>query len=99
MGGSIANADIQTLYHGVSRSVRLQPDLRHARDVDLADVVDLVALHRQPLESVADTDGGVARWVAAKMAHDAIGEHTPRQQFREPAVVFFDLELPGLAAH
>src|SRR5262245_49111337 len=71
----------------------------HARDIDLPDVVDLVALHGEPFESVADPDRRVPRRIATEMRDDAICEHAPSEHLGPVTLVLFDLELPRLAAH
>src|SRR5262245_50566727 len=111
IGGSMANPCAISRVVSRVATVRLKADppydgppkggphvLRDAGDVDLADVVDLVALHRQALEPVADADRRVPRRVAAQMTDDAIGEDTPGEHLG-PLALVFDLELPRLAAH
>ena len=53
---------------------------RDTGNVDLADVVDAVAQHREPLQTVADTDRDVAHRIASEMSHDPVGEHAPGGQ-------------------
>src|SRR4030095_12485631 len=78
-----------------SREVRR---LRDARDVDLSGVVDAIPEHRDPFESVADTDGDMALGISAQMRADAVAVDAPGEYFI-PSAVLVHLELPGLAAH
>src|SRR5688572_23243418 len=51
--------------------------LRHARHINLASIVDSVTEHRDALESIADSDGRVARGIAAEVSDDPVAEDTP----------------------
>src|SRR4030095_5165620 len=78
-----------------SREVRR---LRDARDVDLSGVVDAIPKHRDPFESVADTDGDMALGISAQMPDDAVAEDAPGEDLG-PVTIVVDFEIPGLAPH
>src|SRR5436190_3037364 len=82
-------------YSSVSSTVPTSPTvptvLCHTRNLNLPDVVDAVAVHREPFEAVAHAGRGVPGRICADVRDDAVGEDAPGENL-EPAAVFFNRE-------
>jgi hypothetical protein len=66
--------------------------------IDLANIVDAKAQHREAFEPIPSANREVACWIAAKMPNNPVCVDAPGENLRPPTVIIY-FKLPSLCAH